>query len=150
MLYEAFSLAMRYWFVVVIFIVLAGSVGISVKEYRQKHYVLGLATASIGYLNVLSGPDEVLGENLQLMEENTIGRSRRVDIMLYDRSVDKVHCLIYRDENSDVCISRITQGDITINGKQLEDSAILFTGDMICFGNVVTQLHIKEEQEDDT
>ena len=147
MLYEAFSLAMRYWFVVVIFIVLAGSAGISVKEYRQKHYVLGLANSSIGYLNVLSGPDEILGENLQLMEENTIGRSRRVDIMLYDRSVDKVHALIYRDENGDVCISRITKDDITINGEALEDTAILFTGDMICFGNVVTQLYIKEEDD---
>ena len=148
MLYEAFSLAMRYWFVVVIFIVLVGSVGISVKEYRQKHYVLSLAHSSIGYLKVLSGPEEVQGENIQLMEQNTIGRSRRADILLRDKSIDKVHCLIYKDENSDVCISRITDADITINGKRLEDTAIIFSGDMICIGNVVTEIHVKEEQEE--
>jgi len=148
MMFEAFSLAMRYWFVVVIFIVLAGSVGISIREYRQKSVVLGIARSSIGYLNVVSGPDDVLGENLQLMEENTIGRSRRVDIMLGDRSIDKVHCLVHRDENGDVCISRMTDADITINGAKLEESAILFSGDMICLGNVVTQLHIKEDEEE--
>jgi len=147
LLYEAFSLAMRYWFVIVILIVLIGSVGISVKEYRQKHFVLSLAHSSIGYLRVLSGPEDILGENIQLMHENTIGRSRRVDILLRDRSIDKVHCLIYKDETGDVYISRITQGDITINGVQLEDSAIVFTGDMICIGNVVTELHIKKEEE---
>jgi hypothetical protein len=53
MIYEAFSLAMRYWFVVVIFIILVGSVGISIKEYTQKRFVLGLAHSSIGYLKVI-------------------------------------------------------------------------------------------------
>ena len=61
--------------------------------------------------------------------------------------MDKVHCLIYKDAGADVNISRITEGDITINGIQLEDNAIVFTGDVICFGNVVTQLYIKEEEE---
>ena len=147
MLYEAFALSMRYWFLIVIFIILIGSVGISIREYRQKHYVLGLARLSIGYLRVLSGPEEILGENLQLMQQNTIGRSRRADIMLRDRSVDKAHCLIYKDETGEVLISRITQDDITINGVQLEDNALVFTGDVICIGNVVTELNIKYEDE---
>ena len=62
MLYEAFSLAMRYWFVAAILIVFLGAAGISTKEYRQKHFVLGLARSSIGYLNVLSGPEDILGK----------------------------------------------------------------------------------------
>lgn len=95
MLYEAASLSMRYWFVVVIVIVLMGSIGISIKEYSQKRIVLGVAQASIGYLCVISGPEEILGENLQLMQENTIGRSRRVDIVFSDRSVDKAHSQVY-------------------------------------------------------
>jgi len=150
MIYEAASLAMRFWFVVVILIVLLGAVGISVKEYRQKHFVIGVAQNSIGYLSVLSGPEDILGENVQLMEENTIGRSRRVDIVLLDRSVSKAHSLVYLDEFGDVCINRLGDGEITINGEQLEDTALIFTDDIVCFGNVVTEVHIKEDKSDDT
>lgn len=146
MLYEAVALAMRFWFIIAILIILLGSVGISVKEYRQKHYVLSLASSSIGYLSVLSGPEDVLGENLQLMQQNTVGRSRRADINIADRSVDKAHCLIYKEEMGDVILSRISKGDISVNGVQVEDSALLFTGDIVCFGNIVTELHIKEEE----
>lgn len=150
MIYEAASLAMRYWFVVVIVIVLFGAVGISVKEYRQKHFVLGVAQNSIGYLTILSGPDDVLGENLQLKPQNTVGRSRRVDIVLLDRSVNKAHSQIYRDEYGDVCVNRLGGGEVTINGVSLEDTALLFSDDIICFGNVVAEVHIKEDTQDDT
>jgi hypothetical protein len=150
MLYEAASLAMRYWFVVVIVIVLFGAVGISVKEYRQKHFVLGVAQNSIGYLSILSGPDDVLGENLQLKTQNTVGRSRRVDIVLLDRSVDKAHSQIYQDEYGDVCVNRLGGGEVTINGQPLEDTALIFTDDIVCFGNVVSEVHIKEDNGDDT
>ncbi len=150
MIYEAASLAMRYWFVVVIVIVLIGAVGISVKEYRQKHFVLGVAQNSIGYLSILSGPDDVLGENVQLMQENTIGRSRRVDIVLADASVSKAHSQIYVDEYGDVCINRLGDGEVTINGEPLEDTALIFTDDIVCFGNVVSEVHIKEGNDDGT
>jgi len=147
MLYEAFALAMRYWFVIVILIVLLGSAGISIKEYRLKHHVLSLAHSSIGYLTMLSGPDDVIGENIALMQQNTIGRSRRADLCINDMSIDKAHCLIYM-ENGDVILSRISRGGITINGMEMEDSALIFTGDIVCFGNVVSEVHLKEEETD--
>lgn len=150
MIYEAASLAMRYWFVIVIVIVLIGSVGISIKEYRQKHFVLGVAQSSIGYLSILSGPEDILGENVQLMQENTIGRSRRVDIVFADRSVDKAHSQVYVDEFGDVCVNRLGSGEVTINGERLRDTALIFTDDVICFGNVVCELHIKEDSDYDT
>ena len=150
MIYEAASLAMRYWFVVVIVIVLIVCAGISVKEYRQKHFVLSVAQNSIGYLSILSGPDEVHGQNMQLMAQNTIGRSRRVDIVLLDRSVDKAHSQIYLDEYGDVCVNRLGDGEVTINGQPLIDMALLFSDDIVCFGNVVAQVHIKEDTQDDT
>ncbi len=59
--YEAASLAMRYWFFIVGAIVLLGVTSISIKEYRDKRYVLGVAKSSIGYLSVISGPDEIRG-----------------------------------------------------------------------------------------
>ena len=150
MIYEAFSLAMRYWFVIVIAIVLVGSVGISIKEYRQKHFVLGIAQNSIGYLSIISGPEDILGENMQLGVQNTIGRSRRVDIVLHDRSVDKAHSQVYLDEYGDVLVNRLGNGDVTINGEPLRETAIVFSDDIICFGNVVAELHIKEDESDGT
>jgi hypothetical protein len=150
MIFEAVSLGMRYWFVIVIVIVLIGCIAISIKEYRQKRYVLGVAQNSIGYLSILSGPDDILGQNVQLMEQNTIGRSHRADIVVVERSVDKAHSQIYLDENGDVCINRLGEGEVTINGAALEDAGLLYDDDIVCFGNVVTQVHLKEDKQDDT
>ena len=79
--YEATALAMRFWFLIAAIIVLLGVTGISIKEYREKRFVLEVAQNTIGYLTIVSGPEDILNENLQLMRENTIGRSRKVDII---------------------------------------------------------------------
>ena len=96
--YEAIALVMRFWFVFVGIVVLLGVTSISIREYRDKHYVLGIAQRSIGYLNIVSGPEDIIGDNIQLMRENTLGRSRRVDIMLNDTSVGKAHSQLYLSE----------------------------------------------------
>ena len=70
--------------------------------------------------------------------------------MLLDRSVDKAHSQIYRDEHGDVCINRLGDGEVTINGVPLEETALIFSDDVVCFGNVVAQVHIKEDTQDDT
>lgn len=145
-IYEATALAMRYWFIVVAVIVLLGVTGISVKEYRDKRFVLGKAQSSIGYLRVISGPDDVIGENIQLAENSTIGRSRRSDIVFADRSVDKAHSQIAKVLSGAVYLSRLGTGEVTLNGKSVDSRVRLYDGDVVCFGNVVTEMHIKEEE----
>jgi Uncharacterized conserved protein, contains FHA domain len=142
--YEAASLAMRYWFFIVGAIVLLGVTSISIKEYRDKRYVLGVAKSSIGYLAVVSGPEDIRGVKMQLMLQNTIGRSRRADIVLSDRSVEKAHAQLYLAEDDAVYLSRLGSGEITVNGARVNEYARLKDTDIVCFGNVVVRVHIKE------
>lgn len=145
-IYEATALALRFWFVVVAIIVLLGVTGISVKEYRDKRFVLGIAQNSIGYLRVISGPDDVIGENIQLTEKTVIGRSRRSDIVFADRSVDKSHSQIAKVLSGAVYLSRLGTGEVTVGGKSVDSRIRLYDGDVVCFGNVVTEVHIKEDE----
>ena len=142
--YEAASLAMRYWFFIVGAIVLLGVTSISIIEYRDKRYVLGVAKNGIGYLSVVSGPDEIRGIKMQLMPQNTIGRSHRADIVLSDRSVDKAHAQIYLAEDDVVYLSRVGSGEITVNGARVENFVPVKSADIVCFGNIVVRVHLKE------
>mgnify|MGYP000448173146 CR=1 FL=1 len=143
-LYEATALALRYWFIVVAVIIVLGVTSISIKEYRDKRMVLDVAQSSIGYLAVISGPEDVMGENVPLLEKNTIGRSRSADIMFADRSVDKAHSQIYQCEDGTVKLSRLGRGDVTVNGVNVQDNVPLRTQDTVCFGNVVAKVFLKE------
>lgn len=144
-LYDAAALAMRYWFLIAAAIVLLGVTGISIKEYREKRLVLSVAQSSIGYLNVISGPEDIINENIQLMRENTIGRSRGVDIVLRDPSIIKAHSQIYKTEGG-IFVNRLGNGEVAVNGEIIVSSVEVFGGDVICFGNIVTRLFIKEEE----
>jgi hypothetical protein len=143
--YEAAALAMRYWFLIAAAIVLLGVTGISIKEYREKRFVLGIAQSSIGYLNVISGPEDIIGENIQLMRENTIGKSRGVDIVLRDPSIIKAHSQVYMTGKG-IFVNRLGRGEVTVNGEDIDSPASIYSGDMICFGNIVTRFFIKEEE----
>jgi hypothetical protein len=150
--YEAASLTLRFWFLIAGGIVLLGVTSISIKEYRDKRYVLGVAHSSIGYMTIVSGPEDIMGSNIQLMNQNTIGRSRRVDIVLNDRSVDKAHSHVYLAEDGTVLVNCLGRGDVTVNGQLIGDASPIYEGDMVCFGNVVTRVHLKEtnaEMEED-
>lgn len=143
--YEAAALAMRYWFLIAAAVVLLGVTGISIKEYREKRFALSIAQSSIGYLSVISGPEDIINQNIQLMRENTIGRSRGVDIVLRDPSIAKAHSQIYL-AGGDIFVNRLGRGEVTVNGEDIVSSARIYSGDMICFGNIVTRFFVKEEE----
>jgi len=144
--YEAAALTLRFWFLIAAGIVLLGVTSISIKEYRDKRYVLGVAHSSIGYMTILSGPEDIMGSNISLMNRNTIGRSRRVDIVLNDRSVDKAHSQIYKAEDGNVYVNCLGRGDVTVNGHPANDTSPIGDDDVVCFGNVVARIHLKESE----
>lgn len=143
-LYEATALALRYWFIIVAVIIVLGVTSLSIKEYRDKRMVLDVAQNSIGYLAIISGPDDVMGENVTLLEYNTIGRSRQSDIIFSDRSVEKAHSQIFAQEDETVILSRLGRGEVTVNGVKLNGSMPLKSRDIICFGNVVAKVFLKK------
>ena len=142
-IYAVAALAMRYWFLAAAAIVLLGVTGISIKEYSEKRFVLGIAKSSIGYLHVISGPEDIIDKNIQLMLENTIGRAKNVDIMLHDPSVSKAHSQVYMADGG-VFINRLGRGEVVVNGIKVNSVAEVFDEDIVCFGNVVMRLHLKE------
>jgi hypothetical protein len=143
-LYTIASLAMRYWFIAAAAIVLIGVTGISVKEYRDKRYVLCVADSSIGYFHVVSGPPDIIDTNIQLMSDNTIGRSKHADIVLRDPSVYKVHSQLYSAYGGRVFVSRLGAGEVTVNGMEVKSLCQVYDGDMITMGNIVLRLYLKE------
>lgn len=145
-IYEAAALAMRYWFMVVAVIILLGMTGISIKEYKDKRYVLNVAQSSIGYLSVISGPKDVIGENIPLMEQNVLGRSRRCDIVIADRSVDKEHVQIKKALSGAVYLERLSSGYVTVGGRSIKNRERIYSMDIVCLGNVVTEVHLKEDE----
>jgi hypothetical protein len=142
--YTVVSLAMRYWFIAAAAIVLLGVTGISIKEYRDKRYVLGVAKSSIGYLHVLSGSEEIIDTNIQLMSDNTLGRSKHTDVVLRDPSIYKAHSQIYSAYDGRVFISRLSAGEVTVNGAEVESVYQVYDQDMITLGNIVMRLYLKE------
>lgn len=142
--YAVASIAMRYWFIVAAAVVLIGAVGISVKEYRDKRFVLGVAKSSIGYFHVVSGPREIFGENIHLMPENIIGRSKNSDIRILDKSVSKIHSEVYIAFDGRVYITRTGRGEVTVNGAPVDLVGQVKDGDMITIGNILFRLHLKE------
>lgn len=145
-IYEASALTMRYWFMGVAVIILLGVTAMSIKEYKDKRYVLNMAQSSIGYLSVLSGPNDIFGENMPLMAQNVLGRSRRCDIVLLDGSVKKEHARIHKALSGAVYIERTSPGDITVGGLNIKRRARINSMDIVCIGNVVTQVHLKEDE----
>ncbi|MFA5675042.1 MAG: FHA domain-containing protein [Christensenellales bacterium] len=145
-IYEAAALALRYWFMFAAVIILFGVAGISIKEYKDKRYVMNVAQSSIGYLSVISGPKDIIGENVPLMEINLLGRSKRCDIMFADRSVYKEHAKIHKALSGAVYLERLDKGDISISGRNVENRARLYSMDILCIGNVVTEVHLKEDE----
>lgn len=143
-IYEAAALAMRFWFLIAGIIVLLGVTGISIKEYREKRFVLGIAQSSIGYMNIISGPEEVMSQNIQLMSKNTIGRSKRVDIVISDRSISKAHSQVYLTQDGAVIVNRLGRGEVSVNGKHVGRAMKVYDNDIVCFGNVVASIHLKE------
>ncbi len=143
-IYEASVLAMRFWFLAAGIIVLLGVTGISIKEYREKRFVLGVAKSSIGYLTIVSGPEDIINQNIQLMAKNTIGRSRRVDIVMRDSSISKAHSQVYLMQDKAVYVNRLGRGEVSVNGKQVGRTMRIYDNDIVCFGNVVASIHLKE------
>lgn len=142
--YTVVSLAMRYWFIVAAAIVLLGVTGISIKEYRDKRYVLSVAESSVGFLHVISGPEDIIETKIQIMSENTIGRSKHSDIVLQDPSVCKEHSQIYTAYDGRVFINNLGGGEVTVNGTEVESVTQVYDGDMITIGNIVLRLNLKE------
>ena len=141
-IYEAMAYIMRYWFIFVIAVVLIAVITASAKEYQEKKRVLARVGVLKGYLEVVGGPNEWIGERLGIKEENIIGRNSGSDIYLNDMSVEKAHALLYK-ENEDIVLSPLSNMPVYVNNWEIQESTKLKTGDVLSFGDIDLKIFIK-------
>ena len=95
-IYQTVAFGMRYWFILIIGLMLLTLILVSRSEYRERKAVMGEVGQYIGYLEIIGGADDVLGERIGIMKENLVGNSRSADIVIADPSVHKNHAMINR------------------------------------------------------
>ncbi len=141
-MYEAIAYIMRYWFVFAMFVILAAVIYASVSEYRQRKYVMEEVGQYVGYLEIESGPDEMIGERRGIRAENTVGRLPRSDISINDYSVAKTHALLYK-KGDDLYLSPMGRAITMLNGKRITRPQVLKTGDIVTLGEIDVRIFIK-------
>ena len=140
--YEAVAFAMRYWFVFVMFVILIAVIYASVSEYRQRKYIMEEVGQYVGYLEIKSGPEEIIGDKHGIRLENTVGRLAKSDIFIDDFSVAKTHALLFKKED-DLYLSPLGRAETMVNGKKILKPQILKTGDIITLGEIDLRVFIK-------
>jgi len=141
-LYDVFAFGLRYWFLLLIILIFVALVWVSVSEYKQRKYVMNEIGTYVGYMEIVDGPEEILGQRIGLMNDNSIGRSKRSDISINDRSVQKTHALIYL-RGGHMFLSPMQNSATQINGRRATRVHEIYTGDTVTFGDITGTVYIK-------
>lgn len=139
--YEAFSYAMRYWFIAVAVGVLIAMIRISYKEYKSRKEVRSELAQYIGYLDIVAGPEEFIGDRFGLRDVTTIGRSKRSSIVLPDPTVATEHVRITQEGRNLILMP--LDGDTKINGRRAVRPHAIKTGDEVQTGDIVFAVSIR-------
>ena len=149
--YEAVAFGMRYWFLFVIGVMLITLIAVSVSDIRQRKNVMGEVGQYIGYLEIIGGADDVLGERIGIMKENSLGNSRMADICISHPSVKKNHALLYLKDGH-LILTPLDNSATQINGRRATRPHEVVTGDTVRFGDIEAYVYVKEgsgEEDDD-
>jgi len=140
--YGALSFAMRYWFLFLILLIVIALIWISISEYKQRKYVMNQIGAYVGHLDIVDGPDEIIGQRIGFTTEDTIGSSRRSDIWIEHPTINKTHALIYAKDGH-LYISPMQNSATKINGRRATKAHEIYSGDTISLGEITAEVHIK-------
>ena len=147
-LYDAVAFGMRYWFLLLIALMLFTLIGISISEYRQRRNIMGIVGQYVGYLEVVGGDAESIGMRIGLAAENLIGSGKRADIVIEDPLVAKLHAQItYRAGH--LYLKPLGGNRARINGRIAVREHEIMTEDVLTFGSVSCTVYLREADEDD-
>ena len=145
--YEALAYAMRYWFIAVAVGILVAMIVASYREYKEKRQVRRELKQFSGYLEIIDGPPEFIGDRFGIREEmNTIGRSAEEDIVLPDPSVAPVHAFLYMENDRLILEPHAHSGTTRINGRLAMRRHALKTGDVVTVGDVSFAVYIRRKR----
>lgn len=145
--YETLSFAMRYWFLALVIAILIALIYVSYKQYTERKLVKTTLDRFSGYLEIIRGPEEFLGDKFGIRgdADNLIGSAEDADIMLPDESVAPEHAYLYQGPDS-LVLSPTRQGSTKINGRRTTRDHQLRTGDIISIGDIDFALRLKRKR----
>ncbi len=134
---------MRYFFVAAIIYILIRIVYHSVNEYNELRRVKDWIEKGYARHIEFLPPFDTNENGFILVKSNLIGRSRKCDICIEDRSIKRKHAIIF-EKRGDVFIRRMGMARIKINGEvmthRLEE---LLDGDLVQLGQVRFYYRVK-------
>ena len=152
---DIYSLAvsvMRYFFVAAIIYILIRIVYHSINEYNELRRVKNWIEKGYAKHIEFLPPFDTNENGFILVKTNLIGRSRRCDICIDDRTVKRKHAIIF-EKRGDVFIKRKGMARIKINGELMKNRIEeLLDGDFVQLGHVrfyykVKRTSFREEAE---
>lgn len=127
---------MRYFFVAAIIYILIRIVYHSVNEYNELRRVKSWIEKGYARHIEFLPPFDTNEDGFILVKSNLIGRSRKCDICIEDRSIKRKHAIIF-EKRGDVFIRRMGMARIKINGEQMTHRLEeLLDGDLVQLGQV--------------
>lgn len=145
-LYDAVAYGMRYWFLLLIALMLFTLIAVSLSEYRQRKSVMGIVKQYIGYLEVVGGDEGSIGMRIGLMEDNVIGSGKHSDILIEDKLVARTHAQLYVHEGG-LYLKPLAGNRVRINGRIAVREHEVFTDDVLSFGSISCTVYLKEEED---
>ena len=145
-LYDAVAYGMRYWFLLLIALMLFTLIAVSFSEYRQRKSVMGIVRQYIGYLEVVGGDESAIGMRIGLTEENIIGSGKRSDILIDDELVAKTHAQLYLREDR-LFLKPLGGNRVRINGRIAVREHEIFTMDVLTFGSISCTVYLIEKED---
>ena len=143
--YEAIASAMRYWFILAMAVVLIAVIVVSVKEYKVRKSVLSRMAVFLGYLEIVKGSEDLIGEKFGICDENTLGSAYGCDICLPDKGVKKKHALVYYRDGG-IFIQPLGRCVVLVNDELVRDAYALKTGDIISLGSIELRVFLKRKR----
>ncbi len=140
--FEVASYAMRYWFIALVLVILIAVIYISYKEYQQKKQVMTQVNQFGGYMQIIAGPEEFIGDRFGLTQQNSIGSAGNCDIVLPDRTVAPRHALIFA-EGDEYYVKPESRTETKINDRRAVNTHKLKTGDKLSFGDISMRIYFK-------
>lgn len=140
--YTALAGITKYWYLLLIALILLSLCAVSVSEYRQRKRIKREADKFIGYLELCSD-----GTRLGMTRKNLIGSSSRADIIIEAAGIQKNHAEITFSDSR--LLLRPISGETKINGRRAIREHEIFTGDMIELANVELKVVLRGEAQTD-
>lgn len=140
--YELTALAMRYWFTALILVACLCGLRLLIAERRQarREKLAAPNMEYVGELLVVRGSESVpRGERYAIQRDFVIGRRRKCDVCLGDRSVFPRHA---RGElrNGGMLIGAIGRAPVALRGQPLSQEVLVKDGALFCIGALTLQL----------